>query len=134
MTRHLVWTLPDAPTAFRAWLLVLKPGGRVLIVDGDWRQVPPHLRVWRAVADWIARPTDDRTFALDYTDLWPSLTYGGGLTPKALQANLVEAGFAEFRHHSVLPIYLRGLLQPPLARRLRLLSARRFAMSAVRAG
>jgi hypothetical protein len=33
-----------------------------------------------------------------------------------------------------LPIYLRGLAQPPLARRLRLLAARRFAMSAVRAG
>jgi len=134
VTRHLVRTLPDAPAAFRAWHRVLKPGRRVLIVDGDWRQVPAHLRVLRAVADWIERRKEDRALALDYGDLWRQLSYGDGLTPEALQADLVEAGFAEFRQHSVVPIYLRGLLQPPLARRLRLLAARRFAMSAVRLG
>ncbi|KGD87597.1 MULTISPECIES: methyltransferase domain-containing protein [Rhizobium/Agrobacterium group] len=33
--RHLVWTLVDPPAAFREWLSVLKPGGKVLIVDGN---------------------------------------------------------------------------------------------------
>jgi ubiquinone/menaquinone biosynthesis C-methylase UbiE len=35
MTRHLVWTLPDPEAAFKDWFRVLKPGGRVLIVDAD---------------------------------------------------------------------------------------------------
>jgi ubiquinone/menaquinone biosynthesis C-methylase UbiE len=33
--RHLVWTLVDAPAAFQEWFELLKPGGRLLIVDGN---------------------------------------------------------------------------------------------------
>jgi len=33
--RHLVWTLVDAPAAFQEWFDLLKPGGKLLIVDGN---------------------------------------------------------------------------------------------------
>lgn len=33
--RHLVWTLVDAPAAFAEWFALLKPGGKLLIVDGN---------------------------------------------------------------------------------------------------
>ena len=33
--RHLVWTLVDAPAAFKEWFELLKPGGKLLIVDGN---------------------------------------------------------------------------------------------------
>lgn len=33
--RHLVWTLVDAPAAFEEWFNLLKPGGKLLIVDGN---------------------------------------------------------------------------------------------------
>ncbi len=36
VTRHLVWTLVDPKAAFREWYSLLKPGGRLLIVDGDF--------------------------------------------------------------------------------------------------
>lgn len=36
VTRHLVWTLVDPHAAFREWHSLLKPGGRLLIVDGDF--------------------------------------------------------------------------------------------------
>jgi ubiquinone/menaquinone biosynthesis C-methylase UbiE len=47
VTRHLVWTLVDPLAAFRDWHGVLKPGGTLLIVDGDF--VSPTV-VGRAVA------------------------------------------------------------------------------------
>jgi ubiquinone/menaquinone biosynthesis C-methylase UbiE len=36
VTRHLVWTLVDPVAAFAEWHRVLAPGGRLLIVDGDF--------------------------------------------------------------------------------------------------
>ncbi len=37
--RHLVWTLVDPTAAFAEWYRILKPGGQLLIVDGDFVNV-----------------------------------------------------------------------------------------------
>jgi ubiquinone/menaquinone biosynthesis C-methylase UbiE len=39
ITRHLVWTLVDPQACFREWLRVLKPGGKLLVIDGDFVNV-----------------------------------------------------------------------------------------------
>lgn len=36
ITRHLVWTLVDPEAAFQHWINLLKPGGTLLIIDGDF--------------------------------------------------------------------------------------------------
>ncbi|WP_033217187.1 class I SAM-dependent methyltransferase [Kitasatospora phosalacinea] len=36
LSRHLVWTLPDPPAALREWTARLRPGGRLLLVEGRW--------------------------------------------------------------------------------------------------
>jgi SAM-dependent methyltransferase len=34
--RHILWTLPDPLRALRAWVGLLRPGGRLVLVEGRW--------------------------------------------------------------------------------------------------
>ncbi len=52
--RHLVWTLVDPKAAFLEWHRVLKPGGKLLIVDGDFVNPSPAAKLV-AIAGKIAK-------------------------------------------------------------------------------
>ncbi|WP_113911720.1 class I SAM-dependent methyltransferase [Roseovarius dicentrarchi] len=47
LCRCLVWTLTDPAEAFDDWFRILRPGGRLLIYDGDWAKPCPSGR-WAA--------------------------------------------------------------------------------------
>lgn len=34
--RHILWTLPDPQDALRRWARLLRPGGRMVLVEGRW--------------------------------------------------------------------------------------------------
>jgi SAM-dependent methyltransferase len=36
LARHLAWTLPDPPRALARWVSLLRPGGRLVLVEGRW--------------------------------------------------------------------------------------------------
>ena len=36
VNRHLLWTLPDPRGAVEEWARVLKPGGRIVAIEGSW--------------------------------------------------------------------------------------------------
>lgn len=36
LARHLLWTLPDPHAALRRWLGLLRPAGRLVLVEGRW--------------------------------------------------------------------------------------------------
>ncbi|POO55772.1 MULTISPECIES: class I SAM-dependent methyltransferase [Agrobacterium] len=55
INRHLVWTLVDPKAAFREWLRVLKPGGKVLIVDGDFVNVSFAEKMLKSLANWLQK-------------------------------------------------------------------------------
>lgn len=38
LSRHLLWTLPDPEAALRDWVSRLRPGGRLVLVEGRWRE------------------------------------------------------------------------------------------------
>ena len=53
--RHLVWTLVDPKAAFAEWHRVLKPGGKLLIVDGDFVNTTIWSRLAARLARWHAK-------------------------------------------------------------------------------
>ncbi|HVQ87037.1 MAG TPA: class I SAM-dependent methyltransferase [Actinomycetes bacterium] len=36
LARHVVWALPDPATALAAWRGLLRPGGRLVLIEGCW--------------------------------------------------------------------------------------------------
>jgi len=36
LTRHVLWALPDPASALSRWVRLLRPGGRLLLVEGRW--------------------------------------------------------------------------------------------------
>jgi SAM-dependent methyltransferase len=39
MARHILWTLPDPQAALARWRSMLRPGGRLLLIEGRWWSV-----------------------------------------------------------------------------------------------
>jgi SAM-dependent methyltransferase len=42
ISRHLIWTLRDIDAALDAWRQLLRPGGRVVAIDGFWFSAEPQ--------------------------------------------------------------------------------------------
>ena len=70
LVRHVVWTLPDPHAALRRWMELLRPGGRLVMVEGRWGQ-----------PDAPADPDADHG---DYTPIHARLPWYGGVTPAVL--------------------------------------------------
>lgn len=41
LVRHVLWALPDPGAALRCWRELLRPGGRLVLVEGVWGSVTP---------------------------------------------------------------------------------------------
>jgi ubiquinone/menaquinone biosynthesis C-methylase UbiE len=55
--RHLLWTLPHPEAAVAEWIRVLRPGGRLVVIDGaqyDVAAAPPRHENARASAEYAA--------------------------------------------------------------------------------
>jgi ubiquinone/menaquinone biosynthesis C-methylase UbiE len=59
-SRHLLWTLPDPARAVAEWMRVLRPGGKIIAIDGNWFDPAPSKRASRWVSSHLARVTGNR--------------------------------------------------------------------------
>ncbi|MCI0752245.1 class I SAM-dependent methyltransferase [Teichococcus vastitatis] len=97
--RHLVWTLTDPAAALADWFRVLKPGGQLLVFDGDF-SAP---RGWRGDAarrliTWLeqrqgADPVRTPEAAARGAAIQRQLPFAGGLTFERLRPLAEAAGF-----------------------------------------
>lgn len=133
--RHFVWTLTEPETAFADWLRILRPGGRLLVFDGDWSAPKPSGR-WaaRAVAliDRLIGPDNhyDSAMSERHADIMQRLPFGDGLTAKKLIPLINAAGFTKIAVHSHAPIAAAMRRSASLRNRLRTFIYSRFILTA----
>lgn len=70
--RHVIWTLPDPAASARRWLSLLRPGGRVVLVEGEFRSAG---------------------MKEEYAEIGASLPLMGGRPAAEITALLEHAGF-----------------------------------------
>jgi ubiquinone/menaquinone biosynthesis C-methylase UbiE len=102
--RHVIWTLPDPDAAVAEWLRLLRPGGRVVLIEGDWRR-------------GSARRTDE------YAQIEYALPLYGGRPASMLRDLLTAAGYVNLTVEPLMESALWGT--PPERERYALLGSTR---------
>ncbi|MEI4488769.1 methyltransferase domain-containing protein [Frigidibacter sp. MR17.14] len=93
VTRHLVWTLVDPPAAFAEWRRVLKPGGQLLLVDGDFVTPGWITRLVRRLRPETSLTPDRRRHA----DILSRVYFSQGARADHIARLLADAGFRDIR-------------------------------------
>jgi ubiquinone/menaquinone biosynthesis C-methylase UbiE len=105
--RHLVWTLPGPHRAAADWLRVLRAGGRLMVIDGDWVRLPLLGRIKRAIGTGLMRVLRRPAEPIDWEAhqrIMSQVHFRAGLRPRPLADILSAAGFVDVRVGSIAPI------------------------------
>lgn len=102
VTRHLVWTLVDPAACFTEWLRVLKPGGRLLIIDGDFVNTGLAERLVKRLATFLERnglirpqsPHAPSAMAGTHESILSRVHFSAGARVDTVSRMLTEAGFS----------------------------------------
>jgi ubiquinone/menaquinone biosynthesis C-methylase UbiE len=78
ISRHVLWTLPHPEAAIDEWIRVLRPGGRLVVVDG---QFDPG---------FLVEPSQNARSSAEYAAIGDSLPFLGGRPREEIEA-LFEA-------------------------------------------
>lgn len=92
MSRHLLWTLPHPEAAIDEWIRVLRPGGRLVVVDGQFD-----------VGTATGSPQSART-SEEYALVGDQLPFFGGRPREEIETLLNAHGLAHVAGDSVLDL------------------------------
>jgi ubiquinone/menaquinone biosynthesis C-methylase UbiE len=137
--RHLVWTLTNPSDASRDWFRILRPGGKLLFFDGDWKTPSAGGKVASMMISAIDRifgPDTNHNASLSdrHARIMQALPFGDGLKPKRLLPILRDAGFTEIDLLPHAPIATAQRKNATLRNKLRTFVYRRFILACVKPG
>ncbi|MBA1156233.1 class I SAM-dependent methyltransferase [Microvirga mediterraneensis] len=138
VTRHLVWTLIDPRAAFREWHSLLKPGGRLLIVDGDFVSDTLVKRMIRFVEKHVPRLTGrahaPNALRETHEHILSRVYFSQGARAQEVATLLQEAGFAQtIIDRDLKQIHRQQAKNLPFLKGLERATQHRYAVLAVKA-
>lgn len=133
--RHLVWTLLEPAKTFREWRRILRPGGKLIVYDGDWAKPSRtgRLAVWAvSLIDRLAGPDPyyDGSLSSRHAEIMHALPFAVGLRFDTLAKILVASGFTDIEQHSHAPIARAQRRTADFRNRLRTVVYDRFILTA----
>lgn len=98
VTRHLVWTLVDPAAAFAEWFRVLKPGGKLLVVDGDFVSPTWATKFNKAMAGFLEtlglrKPVETIPQLQTHRDILARVHFSRGARSDEVSSMLASVGF-----------------------------------------
>jgi ubiquinone/menaquinone biosynthesis C-methylase UbiE len=122
--RHLVWTLIDPAAALADWFRVLKPGGRLIIADGDWVRTTAKSRALKKLSYWIDRVQGVKSLwdQAAHDQIMAQVYFRDGLKEGALRDMAAQAGFSSIVTTGLDPIRAHQWRSASWSERLRLLA------------
>ena len=98
-TRHLVWTLVDVPASFAEWHRLLAPGGKLLLVEGNFGKASWVSRLHTTIDRALGRSDDKGHLKPDWMDrhkrIRSQIYFRDGMPAEAVVALLEAAGFVD---------------------------------------
>ncbi|WP_225027292.1 class I SAM-dependent methyltransferase [Xinfangfangia pollutisoli] len=135
VARYLFWTLTDPAAALADWHRILRPGGTLLLIDGDHVTPPPLARLGPLMDRLLGKdPTAAHGLVTQaqwraHAGIVARLPFRDGLRAQDLTVQLEKAGFATARRDT----RIAALRPMGWRQRLLRLGTHRFAISARRA-
>ena len=95
VNRHLLWTLPHPKIALASWKRVVKPGGKVIVIDGVWDDGKKMTKIRRSLSNFLGKIFDPMPASSNYSEeVSASLPNVGGVPDSAARNYFSEAEFS----------------------------------------
>ncbi|MBU4201771.1 MAG: class I SAM-dependent methyltransferase [Candidatus Altiarchaeales archaeon] len=97
VSRHVLWTLPNPENAIREWHRILKPRGKVIIIDGEWSSdsISSKLRRFAGYSTmFITERRNPWKWQNHHNKIKNKLPFNGGTPPTKVESLLYENGYS----------------------------------------